>query len=53
MKYHFNEIIEISKCWLGALDGNVLEIASNDGTLINLLNEFNTKTTAIDPAKSI
>ena len=51
MKYHFNEIIEISKHWLGALDGkNVLEIASNDGTLINLLNEFNTKTTAIDPS---
>ena len=51
MKNHFNEIIEISKHWLGALDGkNVLEIASNDGTLINMLNELNAKTTAIDPS---
>ena len=51
MKNHFNEIIEISKQWLGALDGkNVLEIASNDGTLINMLNELNAKTTAIDPS---
>ena len=51
MKNHFNEIVDISKTWLEDLNGtNVLEIASNDGTLINMLNKYDLKTTAIDPS---
>lgn len=51
MKEHFNEIIDISKNWLRELKGkNILEIASNDGTLINMLNEYNINSTAIDPS---
>ncbi len=51
MKNHFSEIVDISKTWLEDLNGtNVLEIASNDGTLINMLNKYDLKTTAIDPS---
>lgn len=51
MKEHFNEIIDISKNWLRELKGkDILEIASNDGTLINMLNEYNINSTAIDPS---
>lgn len=51
MKNHFNEIVDISKTWLEDLNGtNALEIASNDGTLINMLNKYDLKTTAIDPS---
>ena len=51
MKNHFFEIIEISKKWLNDIGKiNILEIASNDGTLVNMLNNYTKNITAIDPS---
>ena len=51
MQNHFFEIIEISRKWLNNIDKiNILEIASNDGTLVNMLNNYTKNITAIDPS---
>ena len=51
MKNHFKEVIKIAETWIHSLKNkNILEIASNDGTLLNMINEQTSNIVAIDPS---
>lgn len=54
LKYHFDQCARlVSKCFDGTPDRKILDIASNDGTFLNIMNQYDWYTIGVDPAQNL